>query len=78
MSVWLDDGTNFGEAFFLLATVRPIKGKDETKFKETGGLQNGWRSWAPISINMRIVQRNNEGDMGLELEKGLQFFFSKK
>jgi hypothetical protein len=27
---------------------------------------------------MRIVQRNNEGDMGLELEKGLQFFFSKK
>jgi len=23
MSVRLDDGTNFGEAFFLLATVRP-------------------------------------------------------
>ncbi len=23
MSVQLDDGTNFGEAFFLLATVRP-------------------------------------------------------
>jgi len=23
MSVWLDDGTDFGEAFFLLAIVRP-------------------------------------------------------
>jgi len=30
MSVWLDDRTDFGEAFFLLATVRPpIKGMDE-------------------------------------------------
>jgi hypothetical protein len=23
MSVWLDDGTDLGEAFFLLATVHP-------------------------------------------------------
>jgi len=23
MSVWLDDGTDLGEAFFLLATARP-------------------------------------------------------
>jgi hypothetical protein len=29
------------------------------------------------NINMRIVQRNNEDDMGLELEKGLQLFFQK-
>jgi hypothetical protein len=28
----------------------PIKGMDETKFKETGGLHSGQRSRAPTSI----------------------------
>jgi hypothetical protein len=26
MSVWLDDGMDLGEVFFLLATVRPDQG----------------------------------------------------
>ncbi len=29
MSIRLDDGTNFGEAFFLLVMSVPIKGMDE-------------------------------------------------
>jgi len=58
MSIWLDDRTDFGEAFFLLVTVRR-----EPSLKETGGLHSGRRSWAPTSSHKKGL-----GSSGLILD----------
>ncbi len=83
MSVRLDDGTNFGEAFFLLATVRPLNrvtnkaGQGQGRAGARQGRQSGQgsRCGGPREVPFLLKKSLGKTEGPASNQTKIQFFF---